>query len=333
MPSNKLKSRLGIYITLLVVTKVANASSIYMKSPLCIQSWKSRSHETNRPCTEISPLFLRESNYFLRFRGGSDRGSGYGSGARDNDYNYGDRDHATSRSESQHHYEDDYYGKRNRNEISYDDRYYDQNDDHKREEYDDYRRDKNDDYRRDKKSPRKYTKSSSMNYLPDIIRNGNKKIGFALLGGGVVFTLLGITLFFNKTLMRLGNLLIIAGIPMTIGPGRTSGYFLQPKKARATGCLALGIFLVMIGWPIVGIILEIFGILNLFGNMFPLLKVLLKQVPVVGGIFDGGSKSKKSRKPQKRNYDDDRDYYSGHDDERYGGGEREAANRYGERDY
>jgi len=313
------------------VTRVAKASSIYIKSPLCIRSWKSRSHQTKGSCADKSPPFLRDSTYFLRLRGGSDRG-GYGSGAHDNDYNYGDRDHATSRSESQHNYEDDYYGKRDQKGMSNDDKYYDQNNDYKREEYDDYRRDTNYDYRRGNKSPRKYNKSSSMNFLPDIIRTGNKKIGFALLGGGVVFTLLGVTLFFNKTLMRLGNLLFIAGIPMTIGPARTSGYFLQPKKTRATGCLALGIFLVMIGWPIVGIILEIFGIMNLFGNMFPILKVLLKQVPVVGGIFDSGSKSKKNRKPQKRNYDDDRDYYSGRDDERYGGGQREEENRYEERE-
>merc|ERR1712160_197098 len=125
---------------------------------------------------------------------------------------------------------------------------------------------------------------------------GNKKIGFALLGSGFIFTMLGVTLFFNKALMRFGNLLFIAGIPMTIGPKRTMGYFLQPKKVRATGCLAMGIFLVMVGWPIFGIILEVFGIMNLFGNMFPLLKMFLKQMPVVGGIFDNGSKPKKSRK-------------------------------------
>ena len=62
-----------------------------------------------------------------------------------------------------------------------------------------------------------------------------------------MFTLLGISLFFNKALMRLENLLFIAGIPMTIGPGRTAGYFFQSKKARVTGCIILGIFLVIVG--------------------------------------------------------------------------------------
>jgi Got1/Sft2-like family len=104
--------------------------------------------------------------------------------------------------------------------------------------------------------------------------------------------MLGISLFFNKSLMRLGNLLFIAGVPMTIGPGRTAGYFFQPKKSRATACLALGIFLVFLGSPVLGIALEVFGLLNLFGNMFPLVAVLIKQVPFVGTLFGSGGLGK-----------------------------------------
>ena len=167
---------------------------------------------------------------------------------------------------------------------------------------------------------KRYSKPSPLANMPDvggILRNGNKKIGFVLLGAGMVFTMLGISLFFNKTLMRLGNLSLIAGVPMTIGPGRTTGYFLQPKKSRATGCLALGIFLVFVGWPILGIALEVFGLLNLFGNMFPIFMVILKQMPIVGNLLNGdngGSHSKKnnrnanSRSRYDYSYDDEDDY-------------------------
>lgn len=158
--------------------------------------------------------------------------------------------------------------------------------------------------------------------VPDVgglLRNGNKKIGMTLLGAGAVSTLLGISLFFNKTLMRLGNLLFIAGVPLFIGPGRTTGYFLQPKKARATGCLGFGIFLVMIGWPVLGIALEAFGIMNLFGNMFPVFMVLLKQMPIIGPILkgDGGSKSKGKRQSYRDYDDDDRHDYSRDRDDDY----------------
>lgn len=122
----------------------------------------------------------------------------------------------------------------------------------------------------------------------------------------------------------MGNLLIITGVPMTIGPGRTAGFFLQPKKARATGFLVFGIFLVFIGWPIFGIALEIFGLLNLFGNMLPLAYTMLKQMPIVGVLFPA---KKKKKAPSRGREDDDR-YY---EDDRYYGDEdhgRDSGERY-----
>jgi hypothetical protein len=137
------------------------------------------------------------------------------------------------------------------------------------------------------------------------------------LGIGGILTILGISLFFNKALMRLGNLFFVAGVPMTIGPGRTAGYFFQPKKARATGCLALGIFLVFVGWPVFGIVLEAFGLLNLFGNMFPVAMVVLKSMPVIGPLLRGDGTPDRGGKRGNDRYsrDDDDDYYGGGDDD------------------
>ena len=154
--------------------------------------------------------------------------------------------------------------------------------------------------------------------LPNIIKTGNRKIGLPLLGIGAALTILGISLFFNKTLMRLGNLFFVAGVPMTIGPGRTAGYFFQPTKARATACLALGIFLVFVGWPVLGIALELFGFLNLFGNMFPVAMVVLKTMPVIGPLLRGEVGSGGGGPTRKRRYDDGRDEFD--DDYYYGGG-------------
>lgn len=148
--------------------------------------------------------------------------------------------------------------------------------------------------------------------MPDIIRTGNRKIGLPLLGIGGVLTILGASLFFNKTLMRLGNLFFVAGVPMTLGPGRTAGYFFQPKKARATGCLAAGVILVFIGWPILGIILEVFGLLNLFGNMFPMAMMIMKNMPVIGPLLKGNAGKKSNNNDR---YGGGRDRYD--DDDRY----------------
>lgn len=240
------------------------------------------------------------SEAIIQIRGGSDRGYSYD---RNDDYGrYDDRRGSGSgydyRGEGgRYDYEDDRYADDGRGGV--DDYYGDDRDyGRRRESY-------------DRPSPSKSLKTS----MPDvggILRNGNKKIGMMALGGGAVFTLLGISLFFNKTLMRLGNLLFIVGVPLFIGPGRTTGYFLQPKKARATGCLGLGIFLVFIGWPVFGMALEIFGILNLFGNMFPVLMVLLKQMPIVGNLMNSNnSGSNRKKSPPRRDsyrYDENEDY-------------------------
>jgi len=233
-------------------------------------------------------------DYPSRYDYGSSNVDGYGTGRGygHNEDDYGGYDSSGRRRKRSSDDEDDYYG-----------------------------------YEREYSPVRRPTKSLSST-IPDvggILRNGNKKVGMMLLGGGAVFTLLGISLFFNKTLMRLGNLLFIAGVPLFVGPGRTTGYFLQPKKARATGCLALGIFLVLIGWPILGICLEAFGILNLFGNMFPVFVVLLKQMPVIGSFMNGGrsnggrtnTNNKGGRSRDSYRYEDEDDGYGREDDGDY----------------
>ncbi len=156
-----------------------------------------------------------------------------------------------------------------------------------------------------------------------MVQQGDRQIGIVLLASGLVFTMMGITLFFQKALMRLGNLLFIAGVPITIGPGRTAGYFFQPQKARATGCLAVGIFLVFIGMPVVGMILELFGLLNLFGNMFPVFWAVIKQFPIVNTLFsnNNGNKNNKSYgRSRDRYYDDQSQGNQYYDDQRYGSG-------------
>jgi hypothetical protein len=148
--------------------------------------------------------------------------------------------------------------------------------------------------------------------LPTSILQGDRKTGMLLLGGGLAVTFLGISLFFNRTLLRLGNLMFIAGVPMTIGPSRTFGYFVQPAKFRATACLGVGIFLVFMGSPVFGIILEFFGLLNLFGNMFPVVWMMAKNLPVLGPILkttsgEGAAGQSRNRRKQEERYDYDND--------------------------
>jgi len=206
--------------------------------------------------------------------------------------------------------DDRYYGRND------DDYYYSQNRDGARR--DTYGRgDDGDDYYNDRgTSPSQRREpqgdgSSLLSSASSIIKYGNRQVGLSLLAVGVAVTFLGVTLFFNRSLMRLGNLLVVAGVPVTLGPSRTSAYFfgLEPRKMRATACLALGIFLTFLGNPVLGMILEVFGLLNLFGNMFPFLLMIAKQMPVIGTILnrDNNSNDKGRRGRYGDDYDDRRD--------------------------
>ena len=167
--------------------------------------------------------------------------------------------------------------------------------------------------------------ASAFQSLPSVIQKGDRTIGLALLGSGAIITMLGVSLFFNKALMRLGNLLFIAGVPMLLGPTRTMGYFLKPEKFRATACLAVGIFLVLVGSPVFGIALEIFGLLNLFGNMFPVILAIAKNMPVIGPILSGNNNG------NHRNDNNNSNRYRG--DQDYGRGRYNGDYYEGDRDY
>ena len=99
---------------------------------------------------------------------------------------------------------------------SYDPRYDSQRDDFSSSGYYDDEGRWHDDYDRRSRSrtssaSRSATRSTK---LPTVLTASNKKVGIILLSAGAAFTALGMTLFFNKTLMRLGNLLFVAGVPL-----------------------------------------------------------------------------------------------------------------------
>jgi len=73
---------------------------------------------------------------------------------------------------------------------------------------------------------------------------------------------------------------------MTIGVSRTIRFFSRRDRMRGIVAFFGGIALVMCKWGMIGIILQLYGIVYLFGQFFPIVAQSLKSAPVIGSVFD-----------------------------------------------
>ncbi|KZV18588.1 hypothetical protein F511_42220 [Dorcoceras hygrometricum] len=112
-----------------------------------------------------------------------------------------------------------------------------------------------------------------------------KKIGLGLTGFGVFFSFLGIIFFFDKGLLAMGNVLFISGVALTIGLKSSAQFFMKRSNFKGTVSFGAGFVLVIIGWAILGMILEAYGFVVLFSGFWPTLAVFLQKIPIIGWIF------------------------------------------------
>ncbi|CAM9357398.1 unnamed protein product [Scytosiphon promiscuus] len=183
--------------------------------------------------------------------------------------------------------------------------------------------------------------------LTTTITKGNKKYGIYALAGSILMTMMGVSLMFEKNLIRLGNLGFVAGMALFIGPSNVVRYFTQASKLRGSIIFAAGFFFVFTGHPIIGLSIEVFGFLNLFGNMLPMVWAMASNMPFVKDIIGSGSSKRKkgrssrpkrsSRQAPSRNddYDQQGGYGYGYDnddddwDNGGGGGGRDGGGGWG----
>jgi hypothetical protein len=110
------------------------------------------------------------------------------------------------------------------------------------------------------------------------------KIGVVLTSMGGFFMFLGVVMLLDSAMLTIGNLLFISGVVMIMGLERCQSFFFAPHRRRATACFAVGIVLVVLRWCFVGLLVQGFGMLNLFGNFFPMALNVLEMTPVVGPL-------------------------------------------------
>ncbi|XWS22262.1 hypothetical protein CRYUN_Cryun29cG0019100 [Craigia yunnanensis] len=112
-----------------------------------------------------------------------------------------------------------------------------------------------------------------------------KKIGLGLIGFGIFFLFLGVILFFDRGLLALGNIFFLAGVAILVGWYSTLQLFTNRKNYKGSASFLLGLFFIFVRWPIVGIILEIYGCVVLFGGFWSSVSVFLCQIPVLGWVI------------------------------------------------
>ncbi|KAF6074551.1 golgi transport 1A [Phyllostomus discolor] len=96
-----------------------------------------------------------------------------------------------------------------------------------------------------------------------------QKIGVGITGFGIFFILLGVLLYFDSVLLAFGNLLFLTGLSLIIGLRRTFSFFFQMHKLKGTSFFLGGVVIVLLRWPLLGMVLETYGFLNLFKGFFP----------------------------------------------------------------
>ncbi|TIB67851.1 hypothetical protein E3Q24_03971 [Wallemia mellicola] len=119
-----------------------------------------------------------------------------------------------------------------------------------------------------------------------VLSNEYIEIGVGLTTFGGLFSLLGVMLFFDASLLALGNILFLSGLTLIIGIQKTVVFFTRPYKLRGTLCFIGGILLVFLKRTFIGFILESIGFLNLFGSFFPVILNFLRQIPFIGGFLN-----------------------------------------------
>ncbi|KAJ1656450.1 Golgi Transport [Dispira simplex] len=95
-----------------------------------------------------------------------------------------------------------------------------------------------------------------------------------------------VLLFFDAGLIAIGNIMFLVGVTLIIGVQKAFYFFVRPGKIKGSICFFAGILLVFIKWPIIGLLVEVFGFINLFGDFFPVVINFLRRVPFIGTFFN-----------------------------------------------
>ena len=82
------------------------------------------------------------------------------------------------------------------------------------------------------------------------------------------------------------QILFLSGLAFVIGLERTFRFFFQYHKIKGSTAFFGGIFVVLFGYPLIGMIIEAYGFIVLFSGFFPVAINFLRRIPVLGSILN-----------------------------------------------
>uniref|UniRef100_A0A8C9EMN4 Golgi transport 1A n=1 Tax=Pavo cristatus TaxID=9049 RepID=A0A8C9EMN4_PAVCR len=94
-----------------------------------------------------------------------------------------------------------------------------------------------------------------------------QRIGVGLVGFGIFFILFGMLLYFDSVLLAFGNILFLSGLVFIIGFRRTFTFFFQRQKMKGSSFFLGGVLIVLMRWPLLGMLLEAYGFITLFRSL------------------------------------------------------------------
>ena len=93
-------------------------------------------------------------------------------------------------------------------------------------------------------------------------------------------TTIGLTFFLFP------QILFLSGLAFVIGLERTFRFFFQYHKIKGSSAFFGGILVVLLGYPLIGMIIEAYGFIVLFSGFFPVAVNFLRRIPIIGSILN-----------------------------------------------
>ncbi|KAL4977690.1 vesicle transport protein [Aspergillus desertorum] len=121
--------------------------------------------------------------------------------------------------------------------------------------------------------------------MPSVWMTDNQKIGVIFCSGGGLFLFGGVLMFFDRSLLAMGNILFLIGLTLIIGFEKTIAFFSRRQKLKGTAAFTFGILLILFRWPLMGFLIELYGLFILFGDFLVTIGQFAANIPVVGPLI------------------------------------------------